>query len=250
MYCLDLTRPTPAEQLAADEALLDWCEAGHGGELLAFWEPTETFVVVGYANKVAMEVNVAACDSRNVPIFRRCSGGGTVVQLPGGLNYSLVLRIAENGPTRNISTANQFIMEKNCAAVQAALGGSRPVVSVRGHTDLAVEVPGAAPAGFLKVAGNSQRRRKHFLLFHGTFLLNCDLALIGELLRMPSLQPNYRAGRTHQDFVANLNLPAAVVKTALACAWNADGRPAILPLNEIENLARTKYSTRGWNYKF
>src|SRR5579859_427442 len=105
MYCLDLTRPTPVEQLAADEALLDWSEAGHGGELLAFWEPKETFVVVGYANKVATEVNVAACDSRNVPIFRRCSGGGTVVQLPGGLNYSLVLRIAENGPTRNISTA-------------------------------------------------------------------------------------------------------------------------------------------------
>jgi len=144
MQRLDLMLPAPAAQLAADEALLDWCEAGHGGELLRFWEPRETFVVVGYANKVAAEVNVAACAARGVPIFRRCSGGGAVVQMPGGLNYSLILPISESGPTRNISTANQFIMERNCAAVQAALGLPPPVVSVRGHTDLAVVARSAA----------------------------------------------------------------------------------------------------------
>lgn len=247
MHRLDLPAAVPAQQLAADEALLDWCESGHGDELLAFWEPAETFVVVGYANKVATEVNLAACEARHIPLFRRCSGGGTVVQMHGGMNYSLILRITENGPTRNISTANQFIMEKNCAAVQSAIGSPHPAVLVRGHTDLAIEASGA---GFLKVAGNSQRRRKHFLLFHGTFLLNCDLSLIGELLRMPSLQPDYRAGRAHQEFVTNLNLPVTAVKTALARAWSADGQPPGLPHDKIENLARTKYSTRGWNYKF
>ena len=30
MQILDLTLPSPAENLAADEALLDWCEAGDG----------------------------------------------------------------------------------------------------------------------------------------------------------------------------------------------------------------------------
>ncbi len=118
MKHLDLTLPSPAENLAADEALLDWCEAGHGDEMLLFWEPRETFVVVGYANKIATEVNVVACAAKKIPIFRRCSGGGTVVQMPGGLNYSLILRIAENGPTRNISSANQFIMEKNRSAIE------------------------------------------------------------------------------------------------------------------------------------
>src|ERR1700749_2064132 len=93
--------PEPAAQLAADEALLDWCEAGHGGEVMTLWEPAATFVVVGYANKVAAEVNLAACAARAVPIFRRCTGGGTVVQMSGGLNYSLILRIDENLPTRN-----------------------------------------------------------------------------------------------------------------------------------------------------
>ena len=247
MRRLDLTFNAPAELLAADEALLDWCEAGHAEEMLIFWEPQETFVVVGYANKVATEVNVPACEALGIPIYRRCSGGGTVVQMPGGLNYSLILRIVENGSTRNISAANEFIMEKNREAVQSALGPQAGHVSIRGHTDLVV----AFPAGvFRKFAGNSQRRRKHFLLFHGTLLLNCDLKWIGELLQMPSLQPDYRASRPHGQFVTNLGLSTDIVKAALAHAWEANGELDPLPLDEIRKLAREKYATRDWNYKF
>ena len=247
MQILDRTLPTPAENLAADEALLDGCEAGHGGEALLFWEPRETFVVVGYANKIATEVNVAACAAKKIPIFRRCSGGGTVVQMPGGLNYSLILQITEDGPTRNISSANQFIMEKNRAAIETLLPdfknkNSKIKISVKGHTDLCL--------GDLKFAGNSQRRRKNFLLFHGTFLLNCDLALVSELLPMPSLQPDYRASRSHSDFVTNLNLHAEKVKVALVKEWNAIEELKSPPLEEISKLAREKYVTREWNFKF
>ena len=112
MRLLDLTFPSPAENLACDEALLDWCEENRGEEILRFWESPELFAVVGYANKVAAEVNVAACKTKGIPIFRRCSGGGTVLQGQGCLNYALILRIAEDSPTASISSANKFIMEK------------------------------------------------------------------------------------------------------------------------------------------
>jgi lipoate-protein ligase A len=240
MKRLDLTLRSPAENLAADEALLDWCEAGAGDETLLFWKPRDMFVVVGYANKVATEVNLTACEKSGIPIFRRCSGGGTVVQMPGGLNYSLILRITETGPMRNITAANQFIMEKNRAAIESIFPQS--AISVRGHTDLCL--------GDLKFAGNSQRRRKNFLLFHGTLLLNCDLARISELLLMPSLQPDYRASRPHEEFVTNLNLPAETVKAALAKEWKADEELKNPPLEEISQLAREKYDTREWNFKF
>ena len=247
MKRLDLPPQSSAENLAADEALLDWCEAGHGEETLLFWEPRETFVVVGYANKVATEVNVAACEAKRIPIFRRCSGGGTVVQMPGGLNYALILRITEDSPTRNITSANHFIMEKNRAAIESLadqfkIQNSKFKISVRGHTDLCL--------GDLKFAGNSQRRRKNFLLFHGTLLLDCDLSLVSELLQIPSLQPDYRASRSHTEFVTNLNLPAEKVKAALVAAWNADEELKNPPLEEISKLAREKYSTREWNFKF
>ena len=247
MKLLNLVFSTPAESLAADEALLNQSETDGGGETLLFWEPRAIFVVVGYANKVATEVNVAACEARNVPVFRRCSGGGTVVQMSGGLNYSLILRITETGPTRNITAANQFIMEKNRAAIEALadefkIQNSKFKISVRGHTDLCL--------GDLKFAGNSQRRRKNFLLFHGTLLLNCDLQLIGELLQMPSFEPDYRAHRSHEKFVTNLNLSAEQVKNALAQEWNAVEEFKKPPLEEIKKLAREKYSTPDWNFKF
>lgn len=240
MKSLHLQLALPAENLAIDEVLLDQCEAGGGGETLVLWEPRGTFIVVGYANKVAMEVNVAACEKKGVPIFRRCSGGGTVVQMPGGLNYSLILEISETGPTRNISAANQYIMGKNREAIAGLVPAAE--VSVRGHTDLCL--------GDVKFAGNSQRRRKKFLLFHGTLLLNCDLNLISELLLMPSLEPDYRASRPHADFVTNLNLPAAPVMAALAQAWGAEDQLEQPPLEDISKLVREKYSMREWNFKF
>ena len=242
MELLELSLTSPAENLAADEALLDWCEAGNGGEMLLFWEPREVFVVAGYANKVVTEVNAPVCETKNIPIFRRCSGGGTVVQMPGGLNYSLILRITENGPMRSISSTNKFVMERNRDAIQSATGNRQPAIVVRGHTDLCL--------GNLKFAGNSQRRRRNFLLFHGTLLLDCDLKLISELLLMPSKQPDYRANRVHENFVTNVHLPAEKVKAALAQEWKAVPSGGHVPMDEIKKIAAEKYSSRGWNFKF
>jgi lipoate-protein ligase A len=242
MKLLDLTLPSPAENLACDEALLDWCEAGGGDEVLRFWESPKHFVVVGYANKVDTEVNVAACEARGIPILRRCSGGGTVVQGPGCLNYGLVLRITADGPTRNISAANQFIMERNREAIESAIGNRQSAIEIRGHTDLSLDG--------LKFSGNSQRRRKHFLLFHGTFLLDFDLTLVSELLHMPSKQPDYRRSRSHSEFVANVNVSADDVKMAMQRTWKATAEFPVQPQSEIANLSEQKYSKPEWNRKF
>jgi lipoate-protein ligase A len=260
MKLLELTLPTPAENLACDEALLNWAETG-GGEVLRFWESSEHFVVVGYTNRVETEVNVAACAARSIPILRRCSGGGTVLQGPGCLNYSLVLQIASHPPLASISGANKFIMERNRGAIESEVQNQNPEarISVCGHTDLAL-VTGHSPAApkrseggalvtHLKISGNSQRRLKRSLLFHGTFLVNFDLPLVSELLRMPSKQPDYRDNRGHGDFLSNLNVPTDRLKRALAKIWNTDEEMHDLPDKEVHKLAAQRYSTAKWNFK-
>src|SRR6185369_10225818 len=112
MKLLDATLPTPAENLACDEALLDLCEEA-GVEVLRFWESRQPFVVVGYGNRIEREVNVEECRRRSIPILRRCTGGGTVVQGPGCLNYSLTLRIPEGGPLTTVTGTNKFVMQRN-----------------------------------------------------------------------------------------------------------------------------------------
>src|SRR6266404_9885638 len=107
MHLCDLTLGSPAENLAADEALLDLCEAGRAGEVLRFWQPAGHFVVVGYANKLASEVHLSFCRDHQIHIYRRCTGGGTVLQGPGVLNYSLVLRITEDATGLGIQSTNE-----------------------------------------------------------------------------------------------------------------------------------------------
>jgi len=239
MFLLDLSLPTAAENLAAEESLLDWCESGQGGPMLRFWQPIEYFVVVGYGNRVAAEVNTEFCNDHCIPILRRCSGGGTVLQGPGCLNYCLVLPTDEPADLRTIHTTNRYVMERNRAALQRVSG---QCVEIKGHSDLVV--------GSLKFSGNAQRRKLRYLIFHGCFLLNMDLHRIQDALAMPSKEPEYRAHRSHTEFLMNLQASSGAVKEALASAWQADLPLPHFPAEAIQLLARDKYSREEWNRRF
>ena len=65
---LDLTLPSPAENLALDEALLLDAEAG-GGEVLRLWELPTLAVVLGSGGVLADDVRVSACAADGVPVL-------------------------------------------------------------------------------------------------------------------------------------------------------------------------------------
>ena len=238
MQFLDLSFPTPAQNLAADEWLLIQAENGARGATLRFWESPEYFVALGYTNSSHVEADEAACAAANVPILRRVSGGGTVLQGPGCLNYALVHPIAP-GQTLNVEATNQMVMETQRAAFEALLG--EPVI-IAGHTDLAT--------GNLKFSGNAQRRKSRHFLFHGTILLDFDLELVQRLLRVPSKEPNYRGKRSHRDFIRNLPVARADVKNALCAAWHAGDVAASIEAGALDELIAERYGRDAWNLKF
>jgi lipoate-protein ligase A len=241
-YC-ELTLPTPEENLACDEVLLDLCEerpdAANTEGLLRFWEPAQYFVVLGYADRAATEVHLAFCRQHTIPVLRRCTGGGTVLQGPGCLNYSLFLPIAGEAALQSIRATNDFVLARHQAALSAAL---RAPVEKQGHTDLSI--------GGLKFCGNAQRRRKNFLLFHGSFLLHLDIELIEKSLPLPGRQPDYRLHRSHTDFLLNLKTPAHTIKAALLKAWEAGEPFEGIPFSRITLVAEAKYVLDEWNFKF
>lgn len=255
-------RFTPEQNLACDEALLEACNAGEAGEVLRFWESPDYFVVVGYGQTIGREVDPAACRERGIPILRRSSGGGTVLQGPGCLNYSLILRIREQDDCRTITSTNDFIMQRH-RAVMARLAASLnpapalpetlPYVAAAGSEAGEPSVSPMAVQGVTdltwrgrKFSGNAQRRRQHALLFHGTFLLDFDLKLVDEILPPPSRQPDYRQDRRHSDFLASLLVSAKEVKSALIQAWSATAGPAEVPVAAMERLVAEKYGNSTW----
>lgn len=239
MKLMDISYPTPEENLACDEALLELSENGLNEEVLRFWESPVDFVVLGFSNKAAREVKLAACEAASVPVLRRSSGGGTVLQGPGCLNYSLVLQIPSSGPLRNLKGTNEFIMQKNRDAMRTLLG---PSVETQGITDLTFSG--------LKFSGNAQRRKRNFLLFHGTFLYAFNLRKIETFLDQPSLQPDYRKNRPHEKFVGNVPLKSEDIKVAMRRAWDAHKVLTKLPDRGIEQQIAEKFSRRDWNFKF
>lgn len=241
MKYLNCTLGTVAENLALDEALLETVDsvdrsAGEGAsELLRLWQAESVFVVLGRSSKVAEEVDLSVADSLPVPIYRRISGGTTIVAAPGCAFYSLLIDLERRPHLRMLDAAHEFVMSGLCASLRPL----QPQIAWTGTCDLVI--------GNLKVGGNSLRIGRRWMLYHGTLLLDMNLHWIGRLLRYPPREPEYRAGRSHLEFVTNLGVDMANVETKLREYWQAVEPLEGLPEGLIQRLVDERYSKSEWN---
>jgi lipoate-protein ligase A len=114
-----------------------------------------------------------------------------------------------------------------------------PAACRKGTSDLAV--------GDRKFSGNSLRCRRDHLLYHGTLLYDFPTELVAACLGTPPRQPDYRAARSHQDFIANLAMTREQLITGLQTAFAADEPFGALPSELIAELVEQKYSRASWN---
>ncbi len=154
------------------------------------WEPTSVMVVMGRGGDLQKEVRLDVCHGDRVPVFRRRTGGGTVVLGPGMVVFSLG-RIVEK----------PLIIKEYQIAINSMLVdfldelGISPV-AVRGISDLCI--------GDKKILGSGMFRRQKLLFFQGSLLVSPDLTLMDRYLKHPPREPGYRRGRPHDSFVTTL----------------------------------------------
>jgi lipoate-protein ligase A len=237
VYFLDLTLPEAAANLALDEALLLEAEAGRGDEVLRLWEWLEPAVVLGSGCRLAEDVDEDACRADGVPILRRASGGGTVLLGAGCLCYSLVLAYDRSPLLQEVRPSYRYLLE----CLRAALADALPGIEMSGISDLTV--------GGRKFSGNAQQRKRTHLLHHGTLLHAFDLSLISRYLRLPTRQPDYRAGRSHADFVMNLPLAAPELRRRLRTLWDAEVALPDWPRELVRQLVEEKYRHPRWIHR-
>ena len=205
------------------------CGSGIRSNTLSFWVTEKNG---------AMKSNAAACAADGIAVLRRSSGGGTVLQGPGCLNYTLILR--QNnlfGP--HVQAAFDFVLARHRRALEALT--SQPV-SVQGLSDLTL--------GERKFSGNAQYRKREYVLVHGTFLLHFDLRLIERYLRLPATQPEYRRRRSHCEFLVNAEVDPAKLRDSLRLEWSAEDDFKAIPVDLINRLMGERYQCAGWNEKF
>jgi lipoate-protein ligase A len=190
----------PVEQLRLDEDLL---LSGKG--VLRVWETDRECVVIGHGGQPERDVCVDSCRRGEIPILRRCSGGGAVLLGPGCLNYSLVLPLEWDSRWREVRYSLAWAMNRTCRAL--GVSGLRH----EGECDLALHQR--------KVSGNAQRRMQHAILHHGTLLYDFDGGRAEHFLKQPRREPHYRAGRAHADFLGNLPLTSVELRQRLREEW-------------------------------
>lgn len=237
--------PSPAENLALEEAWLDMAEEGQwDAEILRMWQPESNFVVIGRGSRIAEEVNLPATQAAGVPVLRRTSGGAAVVAGPGCLMYALLLSYQRRPHMRLLDHAHQEVMQTFLSALTPLV----PDIAWQGTCDLVV--PGLNADGqssYRKVSGNSLRCRREWLLYHGTLLLSMDLELVDRFLLHPPREPEYRQKRRHGDFIANLQLPVDALIDSLRKSWQAELTSPPLPQSRVEQLVQQRYANEAWN---
>lgn len=196
------------ENVAMDEAMTKAAASEQRYTLRLWWAGAPT-VVIGRSETPEVVANLDNCGRLGIEVIRRASGGGTVLQMPGVLNYS----ITAPGPPifdirRTFAVGARYLIE---VLAQFGLEAQQ-----RGISDVAV--------GELKISGNAMAKRWGGLLLHGTLLYDLDLDLVETCLRHPPREPDYRGGRRHRDFITTLSLlgvPASMYEVEMAAVDTA-----------------------------
>lgn len=240
MRLIDASFDEPALNLALDEVLLDAVESDTSPDTLRLWESPAAFVVLGTAQVLHDEVHEAHCQSDGVPILRRCSAGGCVLQGPGCLNYSLALNITRIPEVASLHESYRFILGRLVESF-AARGVA---LTIEGISDLALDGR--------KVSGSAQRRRRKAILHHGTLLHRPNLDGMRRYLREPQVRPEYRNTRTHAEFITAIPMPPAALRESVRAAFSVDNGPDSPSREELDRchkLVREKYGLSAWNYR-
>jgi lipoate---protein ligase len=155
--------------------------------VIAYPRPT---VVIGRGGKPDVELNLEAIRADGIPVLRRRGGGCSVLLDPGNAIVSVVLPIpGMAGITSGFDRISQWL-----------IGGlSRmgvPGVEQMGVSDLVL--------GDRKIGGSCIYRRAGLLYYSSTLLVDPDAELAERYLAHPPREPDYRAGRSHRDFMGAL----------------------------------------------
>ncbi len=158
--------------MGLDEAVLESVSSGRELPTLRLyaWQPAA--ISIGYFQGLYEEVDIEGCKAHGVDIVRRITGGGAVFH-QAEITYSVII------PETHVLAPGSIIASYGviCGGVVDGLGILGVDASFAPINDIV--------SGGRKVSGNAQTRKRGCLLQHGTVLLDLDVDLMFELLKVP-----------------------------------------------------------------
>jgi len=213
------------------------------------WEPSA--VSIGYFQGMEEEIDIAACNERDIDYVRRRTGGGAVYHdRDGELTYSLIL----NEDHRLISGDFQKTYHTLCSGLVSGLSLLGIPSEFKPINDIIV--------GGKKISGNAQTRGMNVVHQHGTILREVNPSLMFTILKVPNEKIRDKLIKSVEERVTSLDVflkrqvSFEELKAALVRGFEDSFKVKLVPEQTLEfeeQLARKlraeKYATWEWNFK-
>jgi lipoate-protein ligase A len=201
--------PTEIE-VALDSQLMN-LTIEDGKTRFRFWCPEKTAIVMGIGGKAKKDIHLENCEKKNIPIFRRFSGGGTVLLSKNVINWCCVVHLDTHPELKNISASYGVFS----TILTDFLNSKRKAYFTSNDLDICLSSKNPKHP-HKKVGGCAQARKKKTVLHHGSIILNDIRDDLKQYLLQPKKQPDYRKDRLHDDFVTDIFSNLQWPKTRLA----------------------------------
>ena len=161
-----------------------------GVPVYRLYEPPALCAVLGASGKPEQDLLLENLEADGVPWMKRRGGGGTVILGPGQVVLALVTSV--ESPYRN----REYAAEINSWIVDSLALLGVTGVSPEGISDLAIRGK--------KIVGTSLYRTRLVLFYQASLLVSNDMSVFTRYLAMPAKVPEYRAGRSHEEFCTTI----------------------------------------------
>jgi len=227
MIYVNYSSPDVSLNLAAEYYFAS--EKNLGDEIFMLWQPRRTIVVGNFQN-IHEEVDVPYAVSRGIDIVRRLSGGGTVYQDRGSVQYAFIEK-----------RSGDIDFGRYLAPVVAALRSLGIPAEADGRNDIC--------ALGKKVSGNAQYRVGDTTVHHGTLLFSADIGEMERATRPPEYKISSKSIKSVRERVVNMCTLTDKVKTPeefmdyIVRCVNADAcyEPTEADLARIVEIADEKF---------
>ena len=240
MLIIDSPSTNAYFNIASEEYLL---HKYPGEELFLLYVNAPSIIVGRFQNTLA-EINLDYVTAHQIKVVRRLSGGGAVYHDLGNLNFSF------HTP---VGTDDFMDFSKFTQPVIDLLTGLNVPASLEGRNDLLVDGK--------KFSGNAKLTRNGKMIQHGTILVNSEMQVLSEALKINPLKFRDKAVKSARARVTNLIdylPPETTVETFkhLLIGQIIEENAANTNLHDltpdeitgIEKLVLEKYSTWNWNF--
>ncbi|MBW6459650.1 MAG: lipoate--protein ligase [Bacteroidales bacterium] len=237
LHIIQRPETDPYFNLAAEEHLFKSAT----NNTFMIWRNEESVIIGKHQNR-SREINHDFIASQNIPVIRRITGGGTVYQDPGNINFSFVYT------DRKENLVDYRFFTKPVLEFLKKLG-----------LNAAFEEKSNIVVDGLKVSGNSAHVFREKVLHHGSLLFDTDLEKLEHSIRSREERYDDKSVRSVRKKVINIShLLKNKVSiesflssfTKFISAYYGDATHITLSESDtqaIQKLINEKYSKPEWN---